>query len=353
MTGNQKPAMTKKDFSLTFCQVISALAVAMLHTNGCFWDFSATEKYWFTANIIESICYFAVPVFFMITGITLADYKERYSTKTFFKKRIEKTLIPYIVWSLLAVVFLLATGKLLPSDITPAWIITSVIWTSNIIAFYWFFGALFVFYLLMPVIASIEKEKKLKVFKWFIIIIFICDVTVFFILKLIGKYPEVIDTSGIGLGNLIYIFIGYYVYKKPPTRVAKIIIYILAVFGLLTHMIGTYMLSIKAGQIDEMLKGFANFPSILYGLGVFILLRDIAVKIEKIGWLRKFFEMLGKYTFAVFLLHWFIINIAELIFTIDVKNLAYRLLFPFVIYAVTVAVTWCLRKIPVIKKIVP
>ena len=353
MTGNQEPAMTKKDFSLTFCQVISALAVAMMHTNGCFWDFSATEDYWFTANIIESICYFAVPVFFMITGITLADYLDRYSTKTFFKKRIEKTLIPYIVWSLLAVTFLLATGKMLPSDITPAWIITSVIWTSNIIAFYWFFGALFVFYLLMPVIASIKKEEKLKVFKWFIIIIFICDVTIFFVLKLIGKYPEVIDTSGIGLGNLIYIFIGYYVYKKPPKRAAKIIIYSLAVCGLLTQMIGTYMLSVRAGKIDEMLKGYANFPGFFYALGVFVLLRDIAIRIEKNGHLKKFFEMLGKYTFEVFLLHWFIINTAELIFTIDVKNLAYRLLFPLVIYAVTIAVTWVLRKIPVIRKIVP
>ena len=163
MTGNQKPAVNKKDFSLTFCQVISALSVTILHTNS-FWDFSADEHYWFAANIIESVFYFAVPVFFMITGITLADYKDRYSTKTFFKKRIEKTLIPYIVWSVLAALFMLATGVLKPADITPVWVITSVIWTNNIITYYWFFGALFVFYLLMPVIASIKKEQKLTVF---------------------------------------------------------------------------------------------------------------------------------------------------------------------------------------------
>lgn len=353
MTGNQEPAMTKKDFSLTFCQVISALAVATLHTNGCFWGFSATESYWFSANIIDSVFYFAVPVFFMITGITLADYKERYSTKTFFKKRIEKTLIPYIVWSLLALVFLLATGTLKPADITPSWIITSVIWTSNIIAYYWFFGALFAFYLLMPFIASIEKDQKLKVFKVLIIIIFVCDVTIFFFLKLFNAYPEVIDTSGIGFGNLIFVLLGYYIYKKPPVLSAKIAIYILAAIGLLVHMVGTYYLSMKTGEVNEMLKGYANFPSIFYSLGAFILLRDIAVKIEKIGWLRKLIETLGKYTFEVFLLHWFVINITGSLITIDDKNLAYRLLFPLFIYAVTVIVTWLLRKIPVIRKIVP
>ena len=353
MTGNQEPAIKKKDFSLTFCQVISALSVTILHTNGCFWDFSATEHYWFSANIIEGIFYFAVPIFFMITGITLADYKDRYYTKEFFKKRIEKTLIPYIVWSVLAVLLMLAKGTLRPEDITLRWVIISVIWTNNIIPYYWFFGALFVFYLLMPVIASIDKEQKLKVFKVLIIFIFICDVTVFFILRILGMYPEVLDTSGIGMGNIIYIFLGYYVYKKQPSRTAKIIIYALALSGMLVHITGTYILSIRAGQIDETLKGYANFPAILFALGMFVLLRDIAAKIEKIGWLRKLFEMLGKYTFEVFLLHWFVINITEVFIKTDQYSLVYRLVFPLIIYAVIIPVTWCLRKIPVIRKTVP
>jgi len=352
MTGNQEPDVNKKDFSLTFCQVISALSVTILHTNS-FWDFSADEHYWFAANIIESVFYFAVPVFFMITGITLADYKDRYSTKTFFKKRIEKTLIPYIVWSVLAALFMLASGVLKPADITPVWVITSVIWTNNIITYYWFFGALFVFYLLMPVIASIKKEQKLTVFKCFIIIIFLINVFVFFILRLLGMYPEVIDTSGIGLGNLIFVFLGYYVYKKPPSLIAKIVIYILALAGLLVHMIGTYQLSIRAGHIDELFKNYPNFPSVFFGLGMFILLRDIAAKIEKIGWLKKLFEFLGNYSFEVFLLHWFIINITDLIIKADKHSLVYSLIFPLLIYAVIIPVTWCLRKIPVIRKIVP
>ena len=205
----------------------------------------------------------------------------------------------------------------------------------------------------MPFIASIDKDKKLKLFKYFIICIFICNITIFFFLKLFNMYPELIDTSGIGLGNLIFVLLGYYIYKKPPASSAKILIYILAVIGLLVHIIGTYLLSMKSGEINEMFKGYANFPSVLYSLGAFILLRDIAVKIEKFNWLKKLFEFLGKYTFEVFLLQWFVINITGLVFSIDEKNLAYRLFFPLVIYAVIVIVTWVLRKIPVIRKTVP
>lgn len=65
---------------ITLLSVISAIAVVCLHTNGCFWSFSK-ERYWFTANIIECVFFFAVPIFFMITGVTLIDYQEKYSTK--------------------------------------------------------------------------------------------------------------------------------------------------------------------------------------------------------------------------------------------------------------------------------
>ena len=89
---------------ITVLNVFAALAVVFLHANKCFWRFS-TERYWVTANVIESFFYFAVPVFFMISGATLIDYRERYDTKTFFKKRLFKTLIPYICFVAIGIIY--------------------------------------------------------------------------------------------------------------------------------------------------------------------------------------------------------------------------------------------------------
>lgn len=50
-----------------------------------FWIFSKA-RYWLTANVIECVFYFAVPVFFMITGATLLDYNEKYNLSVFFQK---------------------------------------------------------------------------------------------------------------------------------------------------------------------------------------------------------------------------------------------------------------------------
>lgn len=61
---------------ISLASVLSAIAVVYMHTNSCFWDFSTT-RYWFTANIIESVFYFAVPIFFMISGAMLLDFNKK------------------------------------------------------------------------------------------------------------------------------------------------------------------------------------------------------------------------------------------------------------------------------------
>ena len=94
---------------ISLASVLSAIAVVYLHANGCFWDFS-TARYWITANIIESIFYFAVPIFFMISGAMLIDFNKRYSIKEFFKKRIAKTVIPFIIWSFIGLLIEIYLG---------------------------------------------------------------------------------------------------------------------------------------------------------------------------------------------------------------------------------------------------
>lgn len=81
---------------ITVLNVVACFSVLVLHTSS-FWS-HPSGNYWLIANIKEATCYFAVPVFFMITGVTLIDYTLRESTKTFFIKRFYKTVIPFLAW---------------------------------------------------------------------------------------------------------------------------------------------------------------------------------------------------------------------------------------------------------------
>lgn len=71
---------------LDVLNIVAIISVVAMHVNGSFWNF-ANLPYWKVATFIETICYWAVPVFFMISGATLINFQKKYPAKTFAKKK--------------------------------------------------------------------------------------------------------------------------------------------------------------------------------------------------------------------------------------------------------------------------
>ena len=69
--------------------IISCMAVVMLHSNGYIHEF-IKDDYWGIHVAIDTLFFFAVPVFFMLSGANLISYRTKYSTKVFINKRIKK-----------------------------------------------------------------------------------------------------------------------------------------------------------------------------------------------------------------------------------------------------------------------
>ena len=90
----------EKVFYLTVLNVLSAWCVVMLHCNGIFWT-RPEGRLWITSNFIETACYFAVPIFFMISGITLLDYPKKYSTREYFISGLERQSFHFLCGVLL------------------------------------------------------------------------------------------------------------------------------------------------------------------------------------------------------------------------------------------------------------
>ena len=80
--------------------IIAIIAVIAMHCNGIVHGNPYTRA-WNTSLVVECICYFAVPLFCMLPGATLMNYRKKYDTKTFFKKRFLKVLIPFIFWAII------------------------------------------------------------------------------------------------------------------------------------------------------------------------------------------------------------------------------------------------------------
>lgn len=331
-------------------QVISAFAVIALHTNSVFWTYSE-EKYWLSANFLECLFYFAVPIFYMISGATLIGFIERYSIKEYLKRRILKAGIPFLGWSLIGLAYQTVLGRINIREVSLMGVLSGIMSTSYVQIF-WFFMPLFCLYLSIPVFSAIDKKHQKKVFTYILILGFAANIAVPFFLSEfeIGlPWPILLEVIN---GNLLYAVAGYMLVHYPIGKTGRIVLYSLSVAGFLVHLIGTYVLSTAAGEVISTYKGYYSFACYLYSIGMFVFLQRLGMRIMK-SKIAKCIQMLSKYTFPVYLMHYFVIDLLNICLKPDQTSLLYRLGAPFVIVAAIVVVTRFLRKIPYLNRLVP
>lgn len=331
---------------LSFLSVLSSMAVVMLHTNSIFWIFSRS-RWWLTANMIESVMYFAVPVFFMISGCTLMDYRSRYSTSVFLKKRVQRTVVPFLFWSILAEIF----HSLLISP--PDGLRTAL---ENILncrtnGFFWFFPALFSIYLAIPVVSAVPEEKRRHVYGYGILAAFVLQSLIPFIGS-VFNLPTMSSLSIPAVASyLIYPLIGYWIDRYPLSKRWRIVIYIAGLLGLLLHMVGTGVLSWKAGHMDKLFKGYLAPPAMLYSVAIFVAFRYM--RWEKLqGWLRRILSPFMPLSFGVYLVQWFVLTTIEKYELFPRQSIVYRTVGAACIYLLCAGVVAVLRRIPLLRKTV-
>ena len=337
---------------ISLASVVSAIAVVYLHANGCFWNFSHA-RYWFTANIIESVFYFAVPIFFMISGAMLIDFSKKYDLKQYFSKRIFKTVVPYVIWSFIGLAIQIYYLKSINvGDVNITYIINGLL-SGKLVGVYWFFIPLFLTYLAIPVFSYISEEHKKDILIYAASLAFVLNIFIPFILTVSGINVQWTISLTVCTGVLFYTLVGYLLHKYELKRNYRLILYILAICGLLMHIIGTYDLSMAAGKIIDTYKGYTNLPATLYSLGVFIFIKYDLVKLMKFDFISKIVHFLDFYTFGIYLIHWYLLEFLIKTFNINNTSIIYRLLAPILVLVMSVIIIYLIRKIPLIKKIFP
>ena len=124
----------------------------------------------------------------------------------------------------------------------------------------------------------------------------------------------------------------------------------MAVIALLAHIVGTYFVSMNAGKSMRTFKNIAI--SLPYASGIFLLVKTYGNKLMD-GMFGKTVNFLKKYTFSIYLLHWFVIKTLNYLYPFDTKSIVYRLGMPFVIIPICIGLTIILRKVPIVKHLVP
>lgn len=343
----------KKDTNyLNILNVISAIAVVIIHCNFAFWAFNPNERYWITTNIIRQICYFAVPVFFMISGATLLNYTDRYSTKEFFRKRLKKVVFPFLIWSIIGLCYCLFMKTILLSDLNLPYIINGIL-NSKFQDVFWYFPVCISVYLCFPLFSSVDKSKRKSVFSYVAILYLILNIIIPFFLKVFSLKISFPISLIVGTNYLFFCIAGFLINEYDMNTKYKNCIYILGLIGLLTQILGTHFASISAGKIVGTYSGYLNLPCILYSIAIFTFFKNYGNKMMNCKFVKKLVRFLNKYTFAIYLLHNFIRNYFVVTFNINTISIYWRLFSFIPIITLCVVITFVLRKIKFVKSIVP
>lgn len=333
--------------------ILACIAVVALHQNKVVHYFEANHSSEWSASLIVACLFFwAVPVFLMITGTTLMQYRERYDTKTFFKKRFIKIVIPFIFWAIFMIVWKYNTGLLSISKISIKTILT-ILFTNGEETIYYFMFVIIGVYLTLPVISVLSEEKYRKVL-WYAVI-------TFFIFN--SVLPTILDFCQIPCNTymmiqftwpIFYCLLGFLLSHENFDKNTRILVYVAAIISIIFRYIVTYVLSTKEGKTDRILFQYSQFHAVFLASAVFLFIKNLKFdKIQKSEKICNIISKIASCTFGIYLIH-MIINYYELkIFNINIWSWQWRTFGIISTYAISLVIVYIIKKIPILKRLVP
>lgn len=340
----------KKDiYYITCLSVLSAISVVILHGSIVRFDSACPSKFWFVSNFIMCLFFFAVPIFYMISGATLMDYRDRYDTKTYFLKRFKKVGIPFIFWLIFYCLFRIYYMKIPVEGNILLFLYNDCIEGSIM----WFFIPLFAIYLIIPLLNNIPKEKRIKHFTFYSILIFIffsvvpCLINIFTI-PLNIRF-EFHFTSGL----FIYPLLGYILNEIDLSKKYRIIFYVFGILGLLAMFLPTQFVYDTTHQATYLFKSYSYPSTIMYSIAVWIFIKQLCNNYDIMNKFKKVVYFFKPYTFGLYLIHHYLIIVISYTYKLNLKSFPLTIIMPLIVIPLAILILYILKKIPYVRNIVP
>ncbi len=344
--------MKKRRIDLEILRIISCFFVIASHTNNYLFDnLGKFDFTWFIAMAYHILSKVAVPIFFMVSGALYLN--KEYSYKDMVKRVITRLLIPLFVFS--SIIYCKRYPIVSFSNILNLF---KMFFKGEILGTYWFIYTLIGLYLATPFLQKMFKNLVEKDFKAIIIyfIIFICIIPMLNRYKLFSIANEL--TIPLISSYITYYIIGGYVLNNY-ILLSKRRIIILLITSLISIVFGVVMSFVDRmylGLIDYYYASFSSISIFILSVNICYFFVYIVKKYKISNKLEKIFTTIGSLTFGIYLLHALILGHTKFIYDFLVKILNFKfislVLYQIIIFLLLVIITYCLKKIPVIKKII-
>ena len=338
---------------LTIC---ACLMVVFFHMNGIVYTYSDTIS-WKISVVERCVVYSAIPIFFMLTGAKLMDYRSRYSTREYVKKRLLRVGIPFLFWNAFYVLYgILVTPETSFSSVKE---FISMFLNSEFQGRYWFFYPLFAVYMAIPVLSLVLQAKDHRKYLWYTVYAtFVLKWVLVPVCSMFGVQYNSYLTMPISGGYMMYAILGYLISTETWSRKKRIVLYALAAVSGVFAVYYTVTVSGAAGETKRYLFSYDYFPSALTGAAIFVFVKHLFDKpvkssaLQPGGTIAKGIRAMSENCMGVWLTHSLGILVLGFLTDMDQSSYIWRFVCPFVVFASCIVGTAIVKKIPLLKRIV-
>jgi surface polysaccharide O-acyltransferase-like enzyme len=307
---------------------------------------------WFTADAYAAVGHIGVPLFVMLSGfLLLQPEKTDEPLRVFFKKRFNRIGLPFIFWSIIYFFWNVYVHNM-PLTLDGA----VKAFMSGTYIHLWFLYLLVGLYLITPLLRVFVKYLDSKRLKYLAILWFIGTSVIWFV-----------NTFGpFNFNTAVFVFTGwsgYYILGAflQKVKVRTWILVMAACLGIAVAIFGAYGITRLVGErVTEFFHDSLNFNMIIASVAVYLLLINIPVKrLESHNpKVNAALHWIGQNTLPIYLMHFIILEC--FIFGFFGFHLNEYTLNPIieiplltlVTFALTAALVYPLKKIPIVKRLI-
>lgn len=336
-------------------KVVSAMMIVFIHSSGSIYvNYFGDRTIWMEALIVNSIPRFAVPCFFMISGIVLL--RREYTGRQVAGK-IVRVLVPLVFWSVLSI------------------LVRKILWNEgNVIrdilliplrradGVMWYAYQLIWVYLSLPVLTKMYRSFSVRERRYFILLTLLVPSGINFVIQLFSLPVELAYSSTNLYLTVQYwglLFLGRYLYdtyrEKPISLWNCGFMIGIGIVGIVGS---TYFVSMRKGSPVNSIFEELSLPVLFYGSGVLLLvyrMRDLLDRMS--GFCKKGIEEIASVSLGIYFMHCMVIWIFYSFCIVGISfsrdaGIWQMLLCAVCYYLISLVLALLIKQIPFVKRLV-
>lgn len=335
-----------------FLRIGATLAVIVIHVVVLHWyQLDVGSAAWHGYAVFSCGVRWAVPMFLMMSGALFIGSSR--SWRVILKKNVFRLLTALVFWSAVYALVEYATKGLSLGEAVFAFVLGHF--------HLWFLYVLVGLYLAVPLLRKIAESAEILGYFLVLALLFSCVA------------PQVISWVGLFsrtgehllsevLGQFEYTFatrcsfyfmLGYWLQGREFSPVWRKRIYVLGILGLVLTYVLTAAISVWKQELQECFIAYHSLNALCTSVAVFVFGKyNLSYGRVRPG-IAKWVCALSKYSFGAYLVHILMMNAAVQVFPLNRMEVSSFFFVPVVsvtVFALSMAVSWLLHQVPVLKK---